>query len=130
MLAGVPPRQTNLPRRRQPERHPSLSAPQTTTRAILAAGISCLKSRIPGLQLHVGWVPGHVDFEPNERVDKEAKSAAQNEDPLTRASFTSFIPRSAAAAKAAFQARTSMVRIPALREIQLPGQFGHRPHDP
>ncbi|KAJ7856425.1 hypothetical protein B0H13DRAFT_1641499, partial [Mycena leptocephala] len=53
------------------------------------AELDHLKARIPGLQLHVGWVPGHVDFEPNERVDKEAKSAAQNDEALTRAPLTS-----------------------------------------
>jgi ribonuclease HI len=28
------------------------------------------------IDLHVHWVPGHMDFEPNERADEEAKKAA------------------------------------------------------
>lgn len=29
------------------------------------------------IDLRIEWVPGHVDFEPNETADKEAKKAAQ-----------------------------------------------------
>lgn len=74
------------------------------------AELARLKRRAPHLQLHIGWVPGHLDFEPNERVDKEAKSAAQNDatpHPTTPSLFHSPLPRSAAAAKAAFQSQTS-----------------------
>ncbi|KAJ7635493.1 hypothetical protein DFH06DRAFT_921833, partial [Mycena polygramma] len=62
------------------------------------------------IQLHIGWVPGHVEFAPNERVDKEAKEAAANDDPphpLLPALFHSPLPRSAAAAKAEYQTRTT-----------------------
>ena len=31
------------------------------------------------VDLQVHWVPGHVDFAPNERVDQEAKKAAQGD---------------------------------------------------
>ncbi|KAJ7108962.1 hypothetical protein C8R43DRAFT_831106, partial [Mycena crocata] len=58
------------------------------------------------------WVPGHVDFEPNERVDAEAKSAAENTDldsPRHHVPrlFHSPLPRSAAASKAEFRTRTT-----------------------
>jgi hypothetical protein len=69
-----------------------------------------LQQRIPGIHLHIGWVPGHVDFEPNERVDKEAKHAAQHSEPphpRIPPLFHFPLPRSAAAAKAAFRTRTS-----------------------
>ncbi|KAJ6517087.1 hypothetical protein DFH09DRAFT_1332560 [Mycena vulgaris] len=65
-----------------------------------------LLDRIPGVLLHIGWVPGHVDFEPNERVDEEAKHAAQNDEPphpRIPALFHSPLPRGAAAAKAEFK---------------------------
>ncbi|KAJ7673694.1 hypothetical protein DFH06DRAFT_979072 [Mycena polygramma] len=74
------------------------------------AELSRLKCRIPNSRLHIGWVPGNVDFAPNERVDGEAKQAAQNDQPPhpgTPLLFHSVLPRSAAAAKAAFQTRTS-----------------------
>jgi hypothetical protein len=29
------------------------------------------------VDIHLIWVPGHVDFEPNERADAEAKKVAQ-----------------------------------------------------
>ncbi|KIM75164.1 hypothetical protein PILCRDRAFT_26386, partial [Piloderma croceum F 1598] len=29
------------------------------------------------VNLHLHWVPGHCDFEPNDRADEEAKKAAQ-----------------------------------------------------
>ncbi|KAJ6467552.1 hypothetical protein C8R47DRAFT_951641, partial [Mycena vitilis] len=56
----------------------------------------------------IGWVPGHVDFEPNERVDVEAKAAAQNDEsphPRIPSLFHSPLPRSVAAAKATFRAQ-------------------------
>ncbi|KAJ6478662.1 hypothetical protein DFH09DRAFT_1341829 [Mycena vulgaris] len=62
-----------------------------------------------GIWLHLGWVPGHVEFEPNERVDTEAKAAAQRDEPLDPRIpllFQATLPRSAAASKAEFQART------------------------
>ncbi|KAK6988559.1 hypothetical protein R3P38DRAFT_2480006, partial [Favolaschia claudopus] len=68
-----------------------------------------LITRIPNLTLHIGWVPGHVDFPPNERVDAEAKFAAENDNPphpLLPALLLSPLPRSIAATKAAFQAQT------------------------
>ncbi|KAJ7620641.1 hypothetical protein DFH06DRAFT_943024, partial [Mycena polygramma] len=74
------------------------------------AELSRLKSRIPNLRLHIGWVPGHVDFAPNERVDEEAKQAAQNAEPplpTLPPLFQNPLPRSAAAAKADFRARTT-----------------------
>ncbi|KAJ6541228.1 hypothetical protein DFH09DRAFT_851262, partial [Mycena vulgaris] len=68
--------------------------------------LSRLLNRVPGLLLHIGWVPSQVDFESNERVDKEAKHAAQNDGPphpRVPALFRSPLPRSAAAAKAEFK---------------------------
>lgn len=58
------------------------------------------------------WVTRTIalDFAPNERVDEEAKHAAQNVEPphsTLPSLFHSPLPRSAAAAKAAFQATTS-----------------------
>ncbi|KAJ6467082.1 hypothetical protein C8R47DRAFT_924611, partial [Mycena vitilis] len=72
--------------------------------------LSRLRSRIPNLRLHIAWVPGHVDFAPNERIDEEAKQAAQNAEPPLFNLPTLFqtpLPRSAAATKASFCARTS-----------------------
>ncbi|KAJ7934514.1 hypothetical protein B0H13DRAFT_1469484, partial [Mycena leptocephala] len=69
-----------------------------------------LKLRIPNVRLHIGWVPGHVDFKPNERVDKEAKQAAQHSEPIHHripSLFHSPLPRSIAAANAAFRTHTS-----------------------
>ncbi|KAJ7646449.1 hypothetical protein DFH06DRAFT_997610 [Mycena polygramma] len=74
------------------------------------AELSRLQSRIPNLRLHIGWVPGHVDFAPNERVDEEAKDAAQNPSPPSTdipLLFQSPLPRSIAAAKATFRAHTA-----------------------
>jgi hypothetical protein len=31
------------------------------------------------IDLQICWVPGHQDFEPNERADEEAKKAAQSD---------------------------------------------------
>ncbi|KAJ7859388.1 hypothetical protein B0H13DRAFT_1485819, partial [Mycena leptocephala] len=90
-------------------RHPRQQPGQYLLLEFLAE-LDRLKARIPSIQLHVGWVPSHVDFEPNGRVDKEAKSAAQNDEPphpRTPHLFHSPLPRSVAAAKATFQARTS-----------------------
>ncbi|KAJ7838838.1 hypothetical protein B0H13DRAFT_1650513 [Mycena leptocephala] len=93
-------------------RHPRQQPGQYLLLEFLAE-LDRLKACIPGIQLHVGWVPGHVDFEPNKCVDKEAKSAAQNDEPphpphlRTPHLFHSPLPCSVAAAKATFQARTS-----------------------
>ncbi|KAJ7274721.1 hypothetical protein C8J57DRAFT_1505481 [Mycena rebaudengoi] len=72
--------------------------------------LESLQRRIPGAQLHIGWVPGHVDFEPNERVDKEAKHVAQHvvpPHPRLPLLFHSCLPRSAAAAKAELRTHTT-----------------------
>ncbi|KAK6988514.1 hypothetical protein R3P38DRAFT_3228807 [Favolaschia claudopus] len=69
-----------------------------------------LQSRVPRLQLHIGWTPGHVDFPPNERVDNEAKLAAQNDNkphPNTPPLLLSPLPRSIAATKAEFLSKTT-----------------------
>ncbi|KAJ7116168.1 hypothetical protein C8R43DRAFT_902490, partial [Mycena crocata] len=61
------------------------------------------------VKLHIGWVPGHIKFAPNERVDKAAKEAAQRYPhihPRIPLLFHSTLPCSAAAAKAAFQTQT------------------------
>ena len=31
------------------------------------------------IDLHIHWVPGHMDFAPNEKADEEAKKAAQGD---------------------------------------------------
>jgi hypothetical protein len=40
------------------------------------------KRGVIDLQIH--WVPGHCDFEPNERADEEAKKAAQGDSSITK----------------------------------------------
>jgi ribonuclease HI len=36
------------------------------------------------IDLQIHWVPGHCDFEPNERTDEEAKKVAQGDSSITK----------------------------------------------